>query len=258
MSLAGASSRLPLVSIVMPAWNAQATLAEAIASVQAQTLADWELLVVVDAATDDTLAIAQAHAESDARVGVLVNPVNRGVAETRNRALAEARGEYVAFLDSDDRWHADKLAQQCASLQATGCAISYTAYQRFGAEGVLNRVTPVLRVTFHDLLRGNVIGLSTGMLRAGLARELRFASIGHEDYLFWLQAVQRAGEARRVPSEQPLADYRVQAGSRSANIWRNAGWQWHIYRHHLGLSWPTAAGLMGHYAARAWAKRRAS
>lgn len=246
----------PLVSVIMPAWNAAATLAEAVASVRAQSMSEWELLLVVDAATDDTLQIAQENARADARVRVWSNEVNLGVAATRNRALEQARGRYVAFLDADDRWHPDKLAQQCRSMRQTGCPVSYTTYRRFGAQGPLNLVVPPPIASFTGLLRGNVIGMSTGMLQGELARSLRFQPIGHEDYLFWLQAMRRGGVARRVPGAQPLAEYRVHAGSLSGNLWRNAGWQWAIYRRHLGLPLLRSAGLMGHYAWRALAKRR--
>lgn len=248
-------SKTPLVSVIMPAWNARDSLSAAIASVQAQTLDDWELLLVVDAATDDTLDIAKAFAREDSRIRVMVNQKNLGVGPTRNIALEQARGQYVAFLDSDDRWLSKKLAKQCALLQQTGCAVSYTTYQRFNELGLLNVVVPPLSVTYDVLLKGNIIGMSTGILRASLARQLHFENIGHEDYLFWLQALKRVPEALRVPDEQPLSHYCVRQGSLSGNVWRNASWQWSIYRNHLQLTLVQSTWLMGHYAWRALAKR---
>ena len=98
----------------MPAYNCEKYIEAAIRSVMAQTCESFELLVIDDGSKDDTFAIARRLAAEDARVTALKNPENMGVARTRNRGLDMARGEYVAFLDSDDEWMSKKLELQLA------------------------------------------------------------------------------------------------------------------------------------------------
>ena len=94
----------PLVSVVMPAYNVDSFIEEAIASVIVQTITDWELIVIDDCSTDDTRKLVGEMAEKDARIRLVSNASNMGVAKTRNRGLDLCRGQYVALLDSDDYW----------------------------------------------------------------------------------------------------------------------------------------------------------
>jgi glycosyltransferase involved in cell wall biosynthesis len=109
----------PRVSIVIPAYNRQRYIGRTLGSVLAQTVTDWELIVFDDGSTDDTRAIAERHAELDARIKVM-SGVNGGVARARNRGLAatDPRSEFVVFLDSDDRWFPDTLYAMTAVLDA--------------------------------------------------------------------------------------------------------------------------------------------
>lgn len=245
----------PLISIVMPAYNAEATISEAIQSVQNQTWQNWELLVAVDAATDSTLNIVNQHAQRDERIIVLQNPSNQGVAVSRNHALSEAQGDYVAFLDSDDLWWPDKLAKQVAFMQQSHTDLCYGAYRRFNDSGVLNTVTPPAQVDYSELLKSNVIPNLTGIVKRELLADLKFKKVGHEDFLFWLCVLQRTPYARRIPDTTPIADYRVQNHSLSSNKIRNLRWQWHIYRHELRLPVIRSLGLVLQYAVRAALKR---
>lgn len=247
---------VPLVSIVMPAYDAVSTLDDSIESVRAQICPDWELLLVVDAATDGTLSKAQSWAARDNRIIVIENPENLGAAASRNRALDVAKGEYITFLDSDDLWPADKLSEQVAYMQATGAQLTYTAYQRFSGDHYMNVVVPPPAITFDEMLKGSVIAIMTGMMHRDVVKDVRFQDIGHEDYLFWLDALRRVPGGYRLPTSAPMAFYRLQPHSRSANIRRNFGWQWAIYRRSLGLPLWRSIWFMGHYACRALAKRR--
>ncbi|MGO3741048.1 glycosyltransferase family 2 protein [Kerstersia sp.] len=247
----------PLVSIVMPAYNAASTLAASVDSALAQTWEHWELLLVVDAATDNTLAIAESYAARDERIRVFGCSTNQGVAQARNVALDHARGDYLAFLDSDDLWMPEKLAEQVTFMEREGVELCYAAYQRFNEGGPLNIVVPPEHVTYEQLLQSNVIANLTGIVKRQRVLDLRFKSIGHEDYLFWLSALQRIPHARRLPLTHPMARYRVQPESRSSKKLRNLQWQWHIYRHELGLPAIKSAALMAHYIVKALRKRSA-
>lgn len=251
MAAAGAT-----VSVIMPAYNAAATIARSIDSVLAQTLGDLELIVIDDASTDATVALVERYASSDARVRLVRQPQNAGVAAARNAGMAVARGDYVAFLDSDDRWHPRKLEWQIGQMQQGGERVSYCAYQRVGEDDrVLSTVLPPTRLSHADMLRSNFIGNLTGAFARSLGAA-EFLAIGHEDYVFWLQMVRRAGGAVRIESAEPLAYYLVREGSVSANKLRAAGWQWRIYREVERLSLARSLVYMLHYLWNALAKRR--
>lgn len=243
------------VSIIMPAWNAAATIERSIASVLTQDHADFELVVVDDGSTDATADIVTRLAAGDVRVRLL-RQANAGVAAARNAGIAAAEGRYLAFLDSDDWWYPGKLRRQLADMRERGARVSYSAYDRFATDGrLLSRVTPPAEVTHADMLASNHIGNLTGMLERGLG-DLAFERIGHEDYVFWLRAVRLAGKAIRVGDGEPLAGYLVREGSVSANKWRAARWQWRIYREVEGLPALRAAGYMLAYVVHALRKRR--
>ena len=107
----------PLVSVITPAYNAASFIEEAIGSVIAQTVTDWELVVIDDRSTDDTFAMAQHCVADDPRIRLLKNDMNMGVAKTRNRGLDLCRGQYVALLDSDDYWKPQFLEKMLARAE---------------------------------------------------------------------------------------------------------------------------------------------
>src|SRR3954471_6257858 len=108
---------MPLVSVIMPAFNAEAYIGRAVASVLRQTCADLELLIVDDGSSDGTVAAARAFADRDPRVRVLQQP-NAGPGPARNTGFRAAEGRLFAFLDSDDEWDAELLAEHVAILAA--------------------------------------------------------------------------------------------------------------------------------------------
>ena len=114
------AERAPRFSVVMPAFNASASIARAIASVRAQIETDWELIIVDDCSTDDTAERARAamEAHADDRLEIVLQPQNRGVAAARNAGLDRARGMYVTFIDSDDEYLPGHLATLAAEFSA--------------------------------------------------------------------------------------------------------------------------------------------
>jgi len=146
----------PRVSIVMPAYNREKYISSAIESVLAQTFADWELIIVDDGSRDGTREIAERYAaDHPGRITVIAQP-NSGVVVARNTAIRAARGTYIAFIDSDDLWHPEKLARQVACFRFTPrAAFVYTGYDTIDADGRRDRtVRPDRRFrgNIHDLL----------------------------------------------------------------------------------------------------------
>ena len=246
----------PMVSVVMPAFNAADTIQASIASVLAQTHSNLELLLVDDCSRDATWRLAQEAASCDARVVPLRQARNQGVAAARNLGIERAKGRIIAFLDSDDTWHADKLDRQIRHMTEAGSRVSYASYRRVDSQGkVLSVVRPPPRVDHADMLKSNRIGNLTGAYDRSLG-DVRFQRIGHEDYVFWLELVRRAGVATRVPDPAPMADYLVRDGSLSGNKLRAAGWQWRIYREVERLDPFRSGWYFAHYAGNAILKRQ--
>ena len=123
-----------LVSVIMPSWNTDKFIAESIRCVQNQTYRDWELIIVDDCSTDGTDEIVSGFSD-DGRIRYFKNEKNLGAALSRNRAMREARGEWIAFLDSDDLWTADKLEKQIRFMKENGYSLSYTEYEKIDEEG---------------------------------------------------------------------------------------------------------------------------
>lgn len=243
------------VSVVMPAHNAAPTILDSMRSVLEQTHSHLELIVVDDGSTDATWQLVEQCAATDRRVVAVRMEVNQGVASARNTGLRAATGRYIAFLDSDDRWHPRKLEIQLACMNQSGARASYTAYERVAPDGrPLNTVKPPRYVRHKDMLKSNCIGNLTGLYDRSLG-DPQFQKIGHEDYVFWLQIVQLAGGAVCAGWPDPLAYYLTRPGSLSANKLRTIGWQWQIYRQVEGLGRARSAGYLLHYAVRALAKR---
>ena len=130
-----------LVSIIMPSYNTAPFIAESIRSVLAQTYTNWELIIVDDASTDNTdevvapLCHPREGGDLSSKIHYLKNDCNRGAAYSRNLALREARGKWIAFLDSDDLWAPEKLQRQLDFMAKSGSAFSYTKYEEIDEDG---------------------------------------------------------------------------------------------------------------------------
>jgi glycosyltransferase involved in cell wall biosynthesis len=204
----------PLVSVIMPVYNAERYLDEAVASVLGQTYGELELIMVDDASTDGSLAAARRWQERDPRVRVFANGENLGVARTRNIAMSHARGSYVAPLDNDDAAHPERLALQVAFLEAHpdhGLVGSDIEIMDEGSRTTGYRAYPRDDAAIRrSLLRQNPIANPASMFRMALFRELGGAyDEGHcpvEDYEFVVRAATRT---RIANLPRRLTRYRV-------------------------------------------------
>ncbi|TJZ77290.1 glycosyltransferase family 2 protein [Chitiniphilus eburneus] len=252
-----------LVSIVMPAYNAGPYIDQAIESVRAQTWGDWELLVVDDGSTDDTVERVQHHAEADARVRLLRSGGQTGPARARNLAIAASKGRYIAFLDSDDAWLPAKLARQVTAMRERGVLLCYTSYYKMDRDGTRGDMAVLARpwVDYGLLLKSNFIGCLTAIYDAEALGRVPMPDIRkRQDLALWLLLTQRIatefGPCRDkvLGLPEPLALYREHAGTVSADKKNAAAWQWKLYREVVGLSPVAAAYYFVHYAIRGLAK----
>ena len=223
---------VPPVSVVIPAYNRAATIGAAIESVLAQTWADFELLVVDDGSTDETLA--EAARVIDPRIRLIENPRNMGAAGARNTGISEARGTWIAFQDSDDEWLPTKLEKQMGRLLVPG-AVHVGAYCGLLTLGLLaDRPGDRLRLRYvpdsdivrvdgeitASLLHANMISTQTLVVRRDLILELgRFDedTTPIEDWDFVIRLAQRGSIAF---VDEPLVHQRFSENSITRNTAR--------------------------------------
>ena len=239
----------PRVSVVMPAYNAARYIAEAIGSVQAQTMTDWELLVLDDGSSDDTCQIVEVMARSDSRIRLLVNAHNLGPALTRNRGLDLCRGQYVALLDSDDLWHPEKLEKQLALASSAGADVIYCSYGIVDEAGqkCCNDFLVPDKTDYRSMLISSVISCSTALLSERVYRNYHFPhSYYHEDYALWLWLMRDGIQAQG--NREVLASYRIQSESRASNKFTSACRRWVIYRRFLKMSLLESVYYLSRYA----------
>ena len=237
------------VSVVMPAYNAEKYIKAAVQSVLNQTWTEFELLVIDDGSRDSTVEIVKGLMAEDHRIRLLENPENAGVSASRNLGVQQARGEWIAFLDSDDLWREDKLERQFSLGGLTGVDLIYSAAQCISEEGyVLDREFQVpVCVDYQSILRKNDLICSSVLLRRELALRFPFPvdQTLHEDYICWTNVLKNGCRAAGVPL--PLVLYRIRKGSKSYNKIRSAGMMLRSYQF-LELPISTRAVCFFHYA----------
>lgn len=243
------SNKGPVVSVVMPCYNAAKFITESIQSVINQSFKDWELIVVDDCSKDNSREIVQSFADKDQRIRLICSEKASGSPATpRNIGIEHSRGVYVAFLDSDDLWTNDKLEVQLEKFKEGDYAIVYANYEVMLEDG--KRTGKVVRepsyTDYKQLLKYNSIGCSEAMFKKSCLGGCRFKKIGHEDYLFWLTFLKNGGMAANTDKVQLI--YRDRQSSVSGDKAKAARWTWRIYREELGLSLIKASYYFMHYA----------
>lgn len=219
-----------IVSIVMPAYNCERFIGQAVESVLSQTMKELELIVVIDSSKDRTEDVVKRYTE-DSRVSYIVNEKNLGVAESRNRGVSLAKGKYVAFLDADDYWLPNKLEMQTDLMEKKEAVLSSTARELMDEQGKLTgKCIPIKEeITYKQLLCGNILNTSGVMVLTEVAREFPMKQDDlHEDYITWLYILKKYGIAYGI--NQPLLKYRVMQGSKSGNKLKSAKMTFGVYR----------------------------
>lgn len=244
----------PRVSIVTASYQSVEVIKETHESLAAQSIEDWEWVVVDDASDDGTLGILQALAGSDPRIKVYRNQENSGAAVSRNRAIDSARGEFLAFIDSDDLWVPEKLERQLAFFSPEK-AFTFTGYtivdERGYTTGKQVDVGRGGRFDYRDMLaKRATLGCSTVMIRRAAVGDMRMPKLRTaQDYAFWLKLLKSGMYAYLLP--EPLTSYRIRENSLSRNKIRKAIQQWKIYRDVEGLQFFDAGFHFLSYAIRA-------
>lgn len=127
------------VSIILPLYNSEKYLKHTLTSIKNQNYKNWELIIVDDASTDNSLSEAQRFAKEDNRIKIIASAENKGVGASRNIALAHATGRYIAFIDSDDLWSKEKLSRQIVFMRKHDAAASHTSFAYINEKGQLRQ-----------------------------------------------------------------------------------------------------------------------
>ncbi|PWK06886.1 glycosyltransferase involved in cell wall biosynthesis [Psychrobacter immobilis] len=240
------------VSIIMSVYKARTTIEQAVASVVTQSYNNWELIIINDACPEDSCRVIRDQVINSPQIIQIENATNQGVVISRNTGIAQAKGQIIAFLDSDDYWDKYKLERQITKIEE-GYDLVCSNYIRVKPNANTVEVKHKEEFSFSDMLKSNQIGNLTGMYRCDLIGKIYQKQIGHEDYLMWLEIVKLVGIGYCV--QEPLAYYRVSNKSLSSNKFRAASWQWYIYRKELKLSLITSLWFFSIYVYEALKKR---
>lgn len=219
-----------LVSIIMPSYNTGRFIKETIESVLAQSYPTWELIIVDDCSTDDTDDVVNQYLV-DERIRYIKNDTNCGAAVSRNRALREAKGKWIAFLDSDDLWEPEKLQKQISFMRDNGYHFSYTNYIEIDEESKANgkSVTGPKRISKHGMYNYCWMGCLTVMYDADAVGLIQIADIKkNNDYAMWLKVCKKAN---CYLLDETLARYRKRSGSISNHGYMKLiKWHYKLYR----------------------------
>ncbi|MCQ2603514.1 MAG: glycosyltransferase family 2 protein [Spirochaetia bacterium] len=234
---------MPDVSIIMPCHNGGKTIGDAVNSVINQTYGNWELIIVDDSSTDDSIDIVCDFIRKDSRIRIYHNPkCTKLPATPRNIGIEKSSGRYIAFLDCDDIWMPEKLEHQLPLFKNEQCGVVFSYYRKMNEDGNLHEsiVKSPAEVNFRQLLKGNCIGNLTGMYDTAKVGKVYQKEIHHEDYLMWLEILRKGLIAMNTCTVE--AYYRESSKSVSGSKLSAVSWTWNIYRKELNM--PLAESCM--------------
>ncbi len=212
-------------------YNSENFIEVTIQSVQSQTYENWEMIIVDDVSKDRGPEIVERYIKKDKRIKLIKLEKNSGGAVARNRAIKEAKGKYIAFLDSDDLWHPEKLEKQIKFMEENNYDFTYTWYQKMDEEG--NLLDEVVRsedkVDYTRFLKSNQIGCLAGMYNAEKLGKIYMPLIRkRQDYALWLRVLKKVDYGYCL--KENLAQYRIVNGSVSSNKINLIKYNWKLFR----------------------------
>jgi len=244
-----------LVSVIIPAYNVASYITETIQTVQNQTYQNFEILIIDDCSKDDTGVVVQALSQEDARIKYICQPTNMGAAEARNRGLKEAKGRYIAFLDSDDLWDRQKLEKQLKDMADNDIAFSFTSHDYIddNAEKTKDSIKIVRKVSRKILMTQTVIATSAVVIdRKKTGDVLMPLRRTGQDYAFWMLLL-RNHDAYGL--DEPLMHLRRRVGSLSRNKLQNIKDVWEVQTKNENVNRVSAMFNVARYCLYALKKR---
>lgn len=232
-----ANEKNNLISIIMPAFNAEKYISAAIESVVKQKYKNWELIIVDDASTDNTLSVIEKWMQKDERIILYKNIKNLGVSHTRNKAISLSSGKWIAFLDSDDIWVDSKLENQMNYIYDHNINFVFTGSSYINELGSAYKGTFQVPkfVSYESLKKHNVISCSSVLINKKYFENIKMEDDSiHEDYATWLTILKDYDE-NAYGINEPLLIYRISKGSKSGNKIKTFRMTYKVYRF-IGLN----------------------
>ena len=231
------NTKSKLISIITPSYNCAEFIGLTIESVLAQSYLNWELIIVDDKSEDNSIEIIQGYQKQDARIKLVQLPNNVGAARARTIAIHKSKGEYIAFLDSDDIWLPNKLDAQLLFMEINTVYFSCTKYQEideFG-EKMSNIIKVQEKADYYTVLKSCPIGNSTVMYNATILGKFVVPDIGkNNDFALWLKILKN--ERFIYGLDKALVYYRIRRKSISRNKIDMIKYHWELFRNIERLS----------------------
>ncbi|MDV4314276.1 glycosyltransferase family 2 protein [Acinetobacter indicus] len=236
-----------LISVITPSYNSAYYIQKTIESILGQTYLNWELIIIDDCSSDNSVEVIAKYVDQDERIKLIVLEKNSGAAVARNRGIEEANGRFIAFLDSDDSWHPEKLSKQVKFMLENDYDFTYTAYHKVNEYGeYLSKVNIPLKTQYNELLKTCVIGCLTAMYDSHKLGKVYFPLIRkRQDFALWLKILKLTPYAYGL--NEDLANYTVRSDSISANKLKAAQYNWYLYRNIEKLNILKSMYYFSHY-----------
>lgn len=240
-----------LVSIITPAYKAAGYIPQTIRSVLDQTYPNWEMIIVDDCSPDNTAEVIRLASAEDPRIHLVQLEKNGGPASARNAGLEQARGRWIAFLDSDDLWMPTKLESSLAFAAKDNIGFLHTGYRRITLDGKLTGeyIKPPALLSYKNLLGNTAIATSTVMIDKDQCGEFRMHKAYYDDFVCWLEITKRGIMAHGL--DMDLMRYRVVPNSVSRNKIKSAFEVWKTYREIERLNFIDSLWYLLNYSIRA-------
>lgn len=241
-----------LVSVITPNYNGGKFLKYTLDSILAQTYKNWEMIIVDDCSSDNSMEIIKEYAARDSRIKFIVHEKNSGAAAARNTALKAAQGRYVAFCDGDDLWEPEKLQKQLEFMESKPCAFSFTEFCIINPDNEITKEHVVCpkRVNYLNLVTGNPIMCSSVLIDREQVGDFQMPPIwSAQDYATWAMIIKDRGfDAYCV--KEVLARYRKGSASLSSNKLKAFKRTWRINRDYLHMNFFKNSAVISVYAVR--------
>lgn len=245
-----------IVSIITPLHNAADFFEQALESVLSQTYDEWELIIIDDRSTDNSVEIVKSYLEIDNRINLIQLEKNYGAAVARNAGIEIAKGRYIAFLDSDDIWYPEKLERQLDFMQKNDVAFSFSKIERVNEAGRVLGISKIPgKVDYYTLLKTNVVACSSAIYDTEKLGKVYMPEIRkRQDFALWLRLLKSVEYGYGI--QEVLLKYVVRQGSVSANKVSAACYTWRVYRELEQLPFLTSLYYFMHYVLNAFIRLR--
>ena len=245
-----------LVSIVTPVYNSEKFISDTIESVQDQTYKNWELLLVDDCSKDASAEIIESYRKDDERIKYIKLEKNSGAAVSRNVGIKNAKGRFIAFVDSDDLWEPKKLEVQMKFMLKKKIGFSFTSYRYMREDGTrTNKVAKAPeKIDYNGLLKNTIIGCSTVVIDRDIIGNFDMPLVRRgQDTATWLKLLRDVDYAYGIGDS--LVNYRLVGDSISSNKIKALRRTWNTYRNVENLSLGKSAYVFCFYVFNAIKKR---